>query len=329
MTSVNVITRYTTPAAPAWLESARRPFHADLYAFFSSEFNGIITDPLWMRVPVDDHLVHRGDGVFETLKCVSGRVYCLREHLDRLYASAREIGLAPPGHPEHIREIILEVLRAGERRDALIRVLVSRGPGSMGVSPYDCPSPHLYILAHRLPPAFMEQHPEGARLALSRIPVKAGLLATIKTCNYLPNALLKKDAVDQGADFAVNLDECGFIAEGATENVGLVTPEGGLLVPRPGRILPGTTLNRALALAEQGLREGWLTSKGEEALTPADLNRAAEILIFGTTTNVTAVTTWNGRPVADGRPGPVAKHLGALLVAEQQGDNPYTTRAFA
>lgn len=310
-------------------EAARRDFHAAMIAFFTSEHNAIITDPRYMQVPVDDHLVHRGDGVFETLKCVNGLAYCLEEHLDRLVYSAGHIALALPWPRDAIRHRILETIRAGGRRDCLVRVLLSRGTGSMGISPYDCPRAGLYILVHRAVPPFMEAHPEGARLVTSEWPVKAGLFATIKTCNYLPNAMIKKEAIDRGADFAVNFDERGFVAEGATENIGVVTSAGELLVPRPGRMLAGTTMKRALALAQRGIDEGWLTRCGEADITREQLVDAAEILIFGTTTNVTAATRLNDHPVGEGWPGTVQQKLNALILAEQTTENPFTTRAFA
>lgn len=316
------------PSAPAWLEATRRPFHADLYAFYSSLLGGIVTDPLYMQVPVDDHLVHRGDGVFETIKTVDGRIYCLNEHLDRLLHSARSIDLAPPFDRATLRALLLDTIRASGRRDHLVRVILSRGTGSMGINPYDCPSAHLYILVHKAAPPFMTTHPGGARLVTSTLPVKAGLFATIKTCNYLPNALLKKEAVDRGADFAVNFDEDGHLAEGATENIGLVTHDRHLRVPLPGRILPGTTMQRALALAEAGLREGWLAAIDSARLTRHDLVAAAEVLIFGTTTNVTAVTTLDGQPVGDGQPGPVQQRLNDLITREQNAENAYATPAF-
>ncbi len=316
------------PTAPEWLAATRRPFHADLYAFYSSVLGGIVTEPLFMQVPIDDHLVHRGDGVFETIKTVGGRIYCLNEHLDRLLLSARHISLAPPCDRAAIRHVLLDTVRAAAPPDHLIRVILSRGTGSMGINPYDCPSAHLYILVHKAATPFMTSHPGGAHLITSEIPVKAGIFATIKTCNYLPNALLKKQAVDRGADFSVNFDEQGLVAEGATENIGLVTRDRTLVVPRPDRILNGTTMQRAYALADEGIHEGWLTGKRVGDITRDELTAAPEVLIFGTTTNVTAVTRLDGKPVGDGRPGPVQQHLGALILRDQQTDNPHTTPAF-
>ena len=317
------------PPIPPWLENTRRPFHRDIYAMFSSEYGGIITEPLFMTLPVDDHLVHRGDGVFETLKCVNGLIYCFNEHLDRLFYSAGMISLTSPYRREEISTIILETICTAHHRDCLIRVILSRGPGSMGISPYDCPRANLYVLVHKAVAPFMDAHPDGARIVTSSIPVKSGVFATIKTCNYLPNALLKKDAVDQKVDFAINFDEQGNLAEGATENIGIISAAHHLVIPKPDRILAGTTMKRVFDLADTGIREGWLAGKSENPISRAELMAAREILIFGTTTNVTAVTQLDGRPVGDGKPGTVYARLGALLLHEQSSANPYTTNAFA
>lgn len=295
------------------LREGRRPFHAAYYAMYSSLWQGIVTAPELMLLPLDDHLVHRGDGIFETFKCVAGRLYNLPAHLDRCMAGAARIGLPLAMDRNALTEAVAQTVRAGGRRDCLVRLFLARGPGGMGVSPYECPQPAAYVIAYELKPSFMVQHPGGARVRSSTVPVKPPPFANIKSVNYLYNVLMKKEAVDAGVDFVVSFDEAGHLAEGATENAGLVTADGALLVPRPDRILPGTTMQRALELAEQLVTDGRLARTGTADLARADLARAAEILIFGTTPDVTAVVEFDGRAVGDGRPGPVARALGALL----------------
>jgi branched-chain amino acid aminotransferase len=290
----------------------RRPWHDGYYAMYSSVWGGCVLDPFLMQVPADDHLVHRGDGVFETVKCVAGAVYALPGHLARLEASARAIGLSVPWSETELRGILLRTLAAGGSRDALARILLSRGPGSFGVSPADCPRTELYVIVYRLPPSFMEAHPEGARAIRSRIPAKPPCLATNKTCNYLPNALMKKEALDAGADFALGFDGEGWLAESSTENAGLVTREGELWVPEPGRILEGITMERVMKLAGN-LPGGLIRAIRRRNISESALQAASEILIFGTTPDVTSVVRYEGRPVGIGRPGPVRAALQALL----------------
>jgi branched-chain amino acid aminotransferase len=298
---------------PAWLAASRFKSQENYYSMFSSAWNGIVTDPLLMSVPVDDHLVHRGDGVFETLKCVGGKIYLGREHVARLFASAEKIGLKPSFSQDEIIEIMRQVIRAGRHNDCLVRVLLSRGPGSFGVNPYDCPKAGLYVIAHKLTPAFMELHPEGARCASSAIPIKPGFFATSKTCNYLPNALMKKEAVDKGVDFTISFDERGKIAEGATENIGLLNAQRELLVPNTARILSGTTMLRVMELAKPLIERGTLARIAHADLGRDDLITATEAFIFGTTPDVTAVVSFDGKPIGTGKPGPVALELNELL----------------
>ena len=293
---------------------ARQPsFHAHYLAMYSSLLGGITTDPALMLIPLDDHMAHRGDGVFETVKCIAGAVYNLDAHLERLLSSAARISLALPFDIAHLKDAIIATLKAGGRPDALARVFLSRGPGSQGISPYECPEPAVYIVAYASKPPFMEQHPEGAKVIGSSMPVKAGFFATIKSVNYLPNVLLKKEAVDAGVDFAVNFDENGYLAEGATENMGLLSADLALRIPRPTRILPGTTMLRVIDLASALVRDGTLRAIESADIRREDLTRAPEAYIFGTTPDVTAVVQFDGRPVGDGKPGPIFEKLSELL----------------
>lgn len=292
-------------------------YHANYYAMYSSWWDGITTDPNLMVVPVDDHMVHRGDGLFETFKCVDGAVYNLEAHLARLENGAKAIALKMPWSREDIRRIIGEVLKAGGRRDALIRIFASRGPGGHSANPYECPEPLLMVLAIRLPPPFMASHPEGARVGVSAVPNKEGMFAQVKSVNYLPNVLMKKQAVDAGVDFMLGFDKDGHMTELPTENFGIVTPERVLKVPRPDHILAGTTMGRVLALARDHLVPSGVLAGVEEADVPrAELETAAEMLVFGTSPHVTAVTAFAGRPVGDGKPGPVWRELSRLFEAD-------------
>ena len=301
----------------AFCRAHQPDYHANYYALYSSWWNGITTEPNLMVVPVDDHMVHRGDGLFETFKCVDGAVYNLEAHLARLENGAKAIALQMPWSREDIRRIIGEVLKAGGRRDALIRIFVSRGPGGHSANPYECPEPLLMVLAIRLPPPFMASHPEGARVGMSAVPNKEGMFAQVKSVNYLPNVLMKKQAVDAGVDFMLGFDKDGHMTELPTENFGIVTAGRVLKVPRPDHILAGTTMGRVLALARDHLvPSGVLAGVAEADVPRAELEEAEEMLVFGTSPHVTAVTEFAGRPVGDGKPGPVWRELSRLFEAD-------------
>lgn len=310
---MQTIPHLTAAQAVEVLTTLREPYHSGYFAFYSNTLGGIVTDPGLMMIPADDHLAHRGDGIFETLKCVDGGIYLWQEHVMRLMRSARSIGLIIPWTESVLADLTSQTVLAGGERNCLIRLIASRGPGSLGVNPYDCPKTGLYILVYELKPSFMEAHPEGARVISSEQPVKSGFFATIKTCNYLPNALLKKEAVEAGADFAIAFDEDDNVAEGATENFGIVDAAGTLRFPAPGRILLGTTMIRAAILAEQLVNNGRLPAIKHGPISRKELNTARELLIFGTTPDVTSAVMLDGKAVANGLPGPIASALLKLI----------------
>jgi branched-chain amino acid aminotransferase len=292
-------------------------YHANYYAMYSSLWDAITTEPNLMTVPVDDHMVHRGDGLFETCQCLDGAIYNLDAHLERLEGGAKTIALKMPWSREEIRTIVAAVLRAGGHRDALVRMFVSRGPGGHSANPYECPRPLLLVLSIRAVTPFMDLHPEGAKVGVSGVPTKEGLFAQVKSVNYLPNVLMKKQAVDAGVDFMLGFDKNGHMTELPTENFGIVTAGRVLRVPRPDHILLGTTMQRVLALAREILVPAGVLAGVEEADVPrAELDQAAEMLVFGTTPHVTAVTEFAGRPVGNGNPGPVWRELSRVFEAD-------------
>ncbi len=306
---------------PARLAAARQPFHDAYYAMYSSVLGGIVTDPVLMMIPVDDHLVHRGDGVFESIKCSGWNIYNLAAHLRRLQHSMKPLAIMPPCPDEELIELISDTVCAGGHGDSLIRLLISRGPGSLNVNPYDSPRSQIYIVASRLPPPFMQTHPRGARVETSAVPVKPSFFARVKTCNYLPNVLMKKEAVDRKVDFVVAFDTDGFLAEGATENVAVVTKDRILAYPHAAHILTGTTMIRVMELARPLVAGGLLKEVRQQNITREDLKTAGEVLILGTTVNVTAVVEYDGLPIGAGRPGPVYEALSKLLAEDMKSNS--------
>ncbi len=281
----------------------------DVLAFYEHRIGGICKDARLMLAPLDDHLVHRGDGAFESLHYHEGRIFQLDAHLSRLKNSAAAIGLNPPCHWEELRNIVLDVARAGGEMAGSIRILLGRGQGGFGVSPKECPHSSLYIIAtkdHPLPESWWER---GLTACKSRIPAKQEYLAQIKSTNYLPNVLMAKEAEDKGVGIALSFDEDGFLAEAAVANVAVVDTQGRLLLPTFRRTLPGTTAILAMELAKQSM-EVILTDITEETI-----NNASELLVLGTTVWCVAVTHFEGRPVGTGCPGPVSFKLRDLLRA--------------
>jgi branched-chain amino acid aminotransferase len=299
-----------------------------LYSMYSSIVDCIVINPSYMTVPVDDHMVHRGDGVFESFKCISGSIYNLDDHLVRLEHSCDAIGIRLPATREVMADIIVQTVRAGKQADALIRVLVSRGTGTMGVNPYACLGTEFYVVVYELPHTNIDRLPPGVSVAVSKIPIKPGIFAQVKTCNYLPNVLMKKEAVDLGVDYTVSLDEHRNLAEGATENIGIVTRGKELFMPPPDRVLAGTTARRALEFAQELVKERLLTNAEYRPISLGAVRSAAEMHIYGTTPNITPVVEFDGKPVGDGKPGPIALRLFEMLKEEMVPDSSRLTPVF-
>lgn len=280
---------------------------AGVTAFYEHRMGAICKDPRLLLVPLDDHMVHRGDAIFESLSFLEGRIVQLDAHLERMKHSASVLELEPPCPWEEVRQIIVEVARAGGEPYGGLKVLLGRGCGGLGVDPAECPESSLYMVAtkgHPLPESFWQK---GLTAARSAVPAKQEWLAQIKSTNYLANALMASEARKKGVDVTFSFDENGFLAEAAIANVALVDNEGRMLMPEFRRALPGTTSLRAMELAK-AFMSVVLTDITEEIL-----EQASEILVLGTTCECVAVTHYNGKPVGDGRPGPIADRLRHLL----------------
>lgn len=312
---------------PSVLESLNKPYHKSYLAMYSSIYGGIVSDPTLMMVPIDDHVVHRGDGIFETFKCVNGAIYNLEGHLARLQRSASNLDFNLPVNIEQIRELVLETTRAGGEQNCYIRMFISRGPGSFGVNPYDCPEAQLYIVITSAPQQFMDTHPDGATVKTSSIPVKHPFFAGVKNCNYLNNVLMKKEAVNANVNFVVAFDRQGRLGEGATENIGVVTAENILTFPNLDGILMGTTMMRVMELAKTAISKGILKNICFGNVSRNDIDHAREILIAGTTTNVTRVKSFDGKIVGN-ESHPVYDCLSELLLDDINHNPEMRTEVF-
>ncbi|MGE3759774.1 MAG: aminotransferase class IV, partial [Pseudobdellovibrionaceae bacterium] len=172
LTAAEVTHAYSTKKQDYW---------SGYLAMYSSWLGGITKDPAFMQVPVDDHMVHRGDGVFEAIKTINGKVFLFHEHLDRLEKSAAQLLLPIPFPRKELESIVLETLRAAGEPNALIRLYVSRGPGGFTTNPYECVSSQLYIVVTKFKPIAAEKYLKGVKVAISKIPIKDPWFARVKS----------------------------------------------------------------------------------------------------------------------------------------------------
>ncbi len=282
-------------------------------AFYSSQLGGIVTDPALMVIPFDDHMVHRGHGIFDTAGLVDGKVYDLEAHLDRFARSAELSKLRLPGSRAEMRDIIIGTTAASGRRDGAIRYWLSSGPGSLELSPAPGSEPGFFVMIF---PGLVypeRWYTEGLRVMTTTFPIKPALYAITKTTNYLPNVLMQLEAKEAGLDNGVFIDANGHVGESSNMNVAFVTGDGVLRHPRFDHILSGCTARRMLELAPALQASGLLQGVEVCDIPVADARAAREMLLIGSSVKVAPIVQWDGQPIGDGKPGPVAKALLDLI----------------
>ena len=294
------------------VQTLPRPGENDFLSFYDHRLGAIFTNPRLMLIPLDDHLVHRGDGIFEALRFENGAIYQLDQHLRRLERSASAIGLQLPVKLEELSAIIRQVCLASGVDQGNIMIFVGRGPGGFTLDIRECPQASLYVVAKRFVPRAQSFWTQGVTAARTSIPAKQGWMSQIKSVNYLPNVLMKKDALDQGADFPLCFDDNGFLVEGSTENAVVVDAQGIFVVPELKNALVGTTLTRAMNLA------GQFMSVVTRPVPETELYDCQEIILLGTSIDAVSVVQYNGQRIGNGQPGPVSKRLRELLIADRK-----------
>jgi len=258
------------------------------------------------KISVYDHGLLYGDGVFEGIRAYNGVVFKLREHIDRLYRSARVIMLEIPLTKEEMINAVLETLRKNNLHDAYIRLIVTRGVGDLGLDPRKCPKPTVIIITDVIKLHSKEAKEKGIRALIvwvKRDPVDA-TSHEVKSLNYMNSILGKIEANVAGFDEAICLDKNGHISEGIAENIFIVKNGKIITPPTSTGALVGITRDVIMKLAEK------LGYKAVEAnITPTDLFTADEAFFTGTAAEVVPIVEVNKRKIGEGKPGPITKRL--------------------
>ena len=283
------------------------------FAFYSSQLGGVVTDPSLMVIPFDDHMVHRGHGIFDTAGLVNGKIYDLEAHLDRFLLSAERSKLRLPMRRGEMRDIIVKTTAASREREGSIRYWLSSGPGSLELSPAAGADPGFFVMVFGgliYPERWIT---EGARVKTTTYPIKAPIYAITKSTNYLPNVLMQMEAKEAGFDNGVFLDEDGHVGESSNMNVTFVTGDGVLAHPKFEHVLAGCTSLRLLELAV-GLRdEGLLKGIEVRDISQDEARASREMMLLGSSVKVVSIVQWDDQVIGDGKPGPVANALRQLL----------------
>jgi 4-amino-4-deoxychorismate lyase len=282
-------------------------------AFYSSQIGGIVTDPALMMIPFDDHMVHRGHGIFDTAGLVAGKIYDLEAHLDRFQLSAERSKLRLPGGRDEIRDIIVKTTAMSGRRDGAIRYWLSSGPGSLELTPAAGAEPGFFVMVFAGLVYPERWYSEGLRVMTTTYPIKPPLYAITKTTNYLPNVLMQMEAKAAGVDNGVFIDADGHIGESSNMNVAFVTRDGVFKHPKFDHILAGCTSLRLLQLADQLRDQGLIQDVSVCDIPVAEARASREMLLLGSSVKVAPIIEWDGQSIGDGKPGPVARALLRLI----------------
>ena len=309
MTSVTKTPVLTRDEAIARLQDAVHAKASNFYAMYSSALGGIVTDPALMVLPLDDHMVHRGHSVFDTATLTGGMLYQLDPHLDRLLRSAELARVPLPFPREELRQIILDTAAASRQREGSVRYWLSAGPGGFGLGPAECVGSSFYVIVfnQELYPA--SYYTDGVKVITSNVPIKPPLFARIKSTNYLPNVLVVLEAKDRSADNGIFIDQRGMVAESSNMNVAFVTKDRVFRHPVFDAILSGITIQRVLQFAERLVQQGDLKEIRLADVSVSEGREAAEMMLIGSSIKIAPVVEWDGRPIGDGKPGPIAKKL--------------------
>lgn len=271
---------------------------------------GRVCDSGDARISVFDRGFLYGDSVFETLRVYHGVPFAFGEHLERLVASGRRVGLDIPWDADHLRSVVAQTLVATELHELYLRIVVTRGTGPMNLDPTTAHDPQLIVMALPLPPLPDLMYSNGRSACL----VYQGQRAVdpqAKTGNYLNSVLAARAASSQGADEAILVDPEGRVTEASAANI--FARIGGTWVTPPlnGEILSGITRKTLLRLCKQQA-----LGSEERVILPAELVQAQEIFLCASVREIVPVVRLDGKPVGTGTVGPSTLALRALYAAE-------------
>ena len=268
--------------------------------------DGKFVDEADAKISVFDHGLLYGDGVFEGIRLYQKNVFRLDEHLERLEYSAKAILLKIPFSRKELADITCETCRQNELDDAYIRLVVTRGVGDLGLAPWLCPKPSVFVIASKIALYPQEHYDNG--LSIVTVPTRrvnqAALPSTVKSLNYLNNILGKIEARQFGALEGIMLNDQGYIAECTADNV-FTVHKGQILTPAANQgALKGITRGTIFDVAQEigvPIRE--------TNLTRYDVWCADECFLTGTGAEVIPVVKLDGREIGVGKPGPITQRI--------------------
>ena len=302
----------------ASLRTLREKQPVTFAAFYSSQLGGVVTDSALMVIPFDDHIVHRGHGIFDTAGIVNGRIYDLEAHLDRFLRSAERSKLALAGSRAEMRDIIVNTTAVSGLRDGAIRYWLSSGPGSLELTPAAGARPGFFVMIFGGLSYPERWYTSGLKVMTTTYPIKPPLYATTKATNYLPNVLMQMEAKEAGLDNGVFIDEAGHVGESSNMNVAFIMRDGVFKHPKFDHVLSGCTSLRLLELAPRLVGKGIITGVEVGDISVADARAAREMFLIGSSVKIAPIVERDGQPIGEGKPGPGAKALLEVLESDMR-----------
>ncbi len=268
--------------------------------------DGSIVDESEAKISVFDHGILYGDGIFEGIRFYEGRVFRLTEHVERLFLSAKAILLKMPWSMEEVCQYTLDTIRANGLTDGYIRLVVTRGVGDLGLNPYLCDVPSMFIIASGITLYPEEFYVKGLEVVTcsTRRPTPASLSPQVKSLNYLNNVMAKVEALKAGAKEGLMLNEQGYVAECTGDNVFIVKKGEVITPPVSDGSLDGITRQVIFDLcAKLGI------TIREASLTRYDIYTADEAFLTGTAAETIPMVMLDQREIGDGKPGELSLKL--------------------
>ncbi|MDZ8117597.1 branched-chain-amino-acid transaminase [Pontiella agarivorans] len=260
-------------------------------------------------VSVFDHGLLYGDGVFEGIRAYNGRVFLLDEHIERLYDSAQAIALKIPMTRKQMKQAVVDTCKANEISDGYIRLVVTRGKGTLGLNPYLCDKAEVIIIAAKIQLYPQELYDNGLKI------VTVGTIRNhpeainprIKSLNYLNNVIAKIEAINAGCMECLMLNHKGEVAEASGDNIFAV--KNGVITTPPSTCgaLEGLTRNKVMELAREAGYE-----MREAPMARYDLYVADEVFLTGTAAEIISVVDVDKREIGGGKPGEITRKLAEL-----------------
>ncbi len=264
--------------------------------------DGQLLDEQDAKISVFDHGLLYGDGVFEGIRVYNGRVFRLTEHLARLYSCARAICLKIPLSPEEMEKAVLDTVAANALRDSYIRLVITRGSGSLGLNPNLCPKPSVIIIAAAIKLYSQDCYDNGLKLVTcsTRRPSHAALSPQVKSLNYLNNVMAKIECLQAGCEEGIMLNEQGHVSECTGDNIFII---------KNGVVYTPTIASGALDGITRRVVMEIIASMGiachEVTMSRFDIYTADECFLTGTAAEAIPAVVYDTREIGTGKPGPI------------------------